>query len=323
MARSKDIRQTTKFYTDILIRNYEQTDPDREDQTSINKTEVAAHTIEVWWQLFGELVAWAQAHFTGHAALTTNPNLVSWIENKLDIELGENSDIVEYLGWQFMPIRNFDENDTLRRLDELFDEDENELPFEILTTPALRKLIIELLMSRSSKSSFWRFELQQSLRALNYGQSDQLSTPEQTRRQGEPYSLLLWKHKAILKVYYFTGQGMKKYAALNKVADGIGQSPETLRSWEKKLLDDEFFRFELWSAEVSGIFEDDMSDGQGRNIPNYEEMGMFRGTYMTEMASFLLPQIKRTSFKEIREMLRFYRNSKKVPETMRPTPQNC
>lgn len=304
MGRAKDIRETTKFYTDILIRNYEVSDPDRDDKEPINKTEVAAHTIEVWWQLYGHLVAWAQAHFTGYAALSHSPELVSWIEEKFQAELDEDDDLIEYIGWQYIPNRYFKENDLLVELDNLFEE----IDFEPLTTPALRSLVIDLLLSRSANSSYWRFELQDSLRALNFGQSDSLSTPEKTRRQGEPYSLLQWKHAAILKLYFFMGQGMKKYVALEKIGDGIGQSPETLRTWEKLLLQDERFRFELWSAEVAGMYENELE--KKSEIPSAEEMGMFRGTYMTEMAAVLLPFIKKMSFERIQEKLHFYRNAK-------------
>lgn len=308
MARNRDIRESIKFYIDILVRNYEVTDPDRKNPKPINKTEVAAHTIEVWWQLYGELVAWAQAHFTGHAALTHNPELVSWVEEKFQIDLDEDDDLVEYIGWQYIPNRYFQENDTLSYLDTLFDEDEGEIDFDIFTMPALRTLIIELLTSRSPNSSFWRFELQESLRALNFGQSDRLSTPEKTRRQGEPYSLLQWKHAALLKVYFLLGKGIKKYVALERVGNGIGQSPETLRSWEKILLQDERFRFELWSAEVSGMYESEIEKKTG--IPDADKMGVYRGTSMAEMAIALFPFIKKTSLETIREKLKFFRSPK-------------
>lgn len=307
MARSKDIRKTTKFYTDILIRNYEDTDPDRKNRSPINKTEVAIHTIEVWWQLFGRLIGWAQAHLTGRAIIADSNEVVSWIKTNFDTEFHEDSDFVEYLGWQYIANRYFEESETLQNFDDLFEVEFVDKGREILSTRALRSLICNLLLSRSADSSFWRFELQESLRALNFGQLDPLSTPENGKRKGKPYSLLLWKHKALLQVYFLTGKGFKKYAALDQVSKGIGQSPETLRTWEKILLEDEYFKFELWSAEVAGMFETELKNMRWNELPGWEEMGMFHGTFMAEMAAYLLPQIEQTDFEKIMKMIQYYR----------------
>jgi hypothetical protein len=53
---------------------------------------------------------------------------------------------------------------------------------------------------------------------------------------------------------------MKKYCALQLVADGIGQSVETLRSWEKAGLSDDDFEMRLWSAQLAGFLGDELGD---------------------------------------------------------------
>ena len=62
---------------------------------------------------------------------------------------------------------------------------------------AMRFLIRELLVSGSANSSFWRFELQAALYALNLGKVNDLVKPTQGRRQGDPIQLRSWKAAAL------------------------------------------------------------------------------------------------------------------------------
>ena len=58
---------------------------------------------------------------------------------------------------------------------------------------AVRRLIRELLMSRSANSSFWRFELQSALFNLNIGHVYDLVAPAQMRAKGMLLSSIIGK----------------------------------------------------------------------------------------------------------------------------------
>lgn len=108
------------------------------------------------------------------------------------------------------------------------------------------------MVSRSTESSFWRFPLQQSLYALNLGEAQLILRPAAVKKQGSPTNLLFWKARALCQVHFKIGQGIKKYVALQDVANSLGQSVETLRSWEKSLLLDEDFADNFYASSVAG-----------------------------------------------------------------------
>ena len=54
------------------------------------------------------------------------------------------------------------------------------------------------------------------------------------------------------------GKGLKKFKALENVAQGIGQSVETLRSWEKTYGYDDDFMMALRAAGLAGDLEQEL-----------------------------------------------------------------
>jgi hypothetical protein len=117
-----------------------------------------------------------------------------------------------------------------------------------LDSGAMRFPIRELLSSTSANSSFLRLKLQSALYALNLGQLQSLTRPAPTRRHGSALRVLIWKVMALRRVYFQIGKGPKKYRALQLVADEIGQSAETLRSWEKFISGDDDLAVALTTA---------------------------------------------------------------------------
>ena len=89
----------------------------------------------------------------------------------------------------------------------------------ILEDETLRLIIRELLVSRSTESSFWQFPLQQSLYALDLGESQSILRPAAVKKQGSPTNLLIWKARALCQVHFKIGQGIKKYVAMQDVAN--------------------------------------------------------------------------------------------------------
>ena len=295
MSRSKTIREDVKFYTDILIAHYEDTDPELGEDSAICKLEIARHSVEVWWQLFSKSMGWSQNYLTGYAICLENPEVVSYVEAKLGREIFEDSHELEYIGSQFNPNSHLTINETLEKIDEAFEYlGDDRLPQgpSVLTNCAYRHFIFELLMSTSGSSSYWRMELQHALKALNYGEVRSLVSPESKKRQGRPYSLILAQKRAVAQVYFRIGKGLKKYVALDEVATGIGQSPETLRSWEKKLNRDRDYEFHLWSCKLAGEYFNEILNDGAAGIPNHDDFAFMRGISMPENARFLVERAK-------------------------------
>lgn len=319
MARNSDIRERVDGYIDTLLRLYDETDPKLGPDSELAKLERARKAVEVFWYLHGKLLVWAQAHLTGYSILSENPELVSYLEDKLGEEITEDSHILEQIGLQF-PLNPPDDNDSdLNRVNEWLIEFESDKSGEdideqdggtYLTDTALRALIDELLMSRSADNSYWRFDLQDALRALNEGEVIELAEPRQGKRQGRPYSLARWKHEALRQVRFRVGRGMKKYRALEEVGSGIGQSVETLRDWEKVLERSPDRSNDLYCSELAGHFQSELKERRSSEIPDHEEFGFHRGTGNLERASHLISRIERLTFEEIKSNILQYRQMK-------------
>jgi hypothetical protein len=131
---------------------------------------------------------------------------------------------------------------------------------ELIFRPsAKRALIRELLMSRCADNSYWRFDLQDSLAALNEGEVDELACPSPGKRHGLPFSLKRWELEAVRQVRFRVGRGYKKYRALEEVGKAIGQSPEALRTWEKELEKSCDRSIDLYSSELADMYDLDFS----------------------------------------------------------------
>ncbi len=317
MARDPEIREYIHLYLDVLFELYEESDPSLGEASEDGKLARARHAIEVWWRLHDKLMVWAQAHLTGHSICMHTPELTDFLNRELQTEITEDSHILEQIGLLYSCNPPDDCDPDLLRAEDLIEEfkkeaAENDFPapgeeVELLTTTALRTLVRELLVSRSANSSYWRFELQTSLAALNEGEVRGMSSPARKKRQGQPYSLKQWKLHAIRQVYFRIGKGMKKYRALEEVGRGINQSTETLRDWEKGLRQSKDYKVDLCCCELAGRFQNELKKGHYTSIPDYEEFGSHRGVDAVDRADILLRLIEGGSLEEIRTMIAKYR----------------
>lgn len=303
--RWPDIRAQINPYIQSLIELYEMTDPARGIASEEDKLERARQAISTWWYLYGELLLWAQSYIAGYEIGRANPEFMEKLAKTLGHEISVDSHVLEYIGLLFSWNRvNYD--------DPMADKVESWMEKHDvgLDTAALRYLIRELLMSRSANSSFWRFELQHGLYALNLGHVEEIFEPESTRRQGNPIQLLHWKVRALQHVYFHLGKGLKKYRALHLVADGIGQSVETLRSWEKFISGDDDLMVEVRSAKLAGELENEFDKHSISELIKSYGAEYHRRTADLEYAKQILGFIRSTLLKEIRDGLRSGRKAK-------------
>jgi hypothetical protein len=246
---------------------------------------------------------WAQSHLAGYEMLKSHPELRERLEKQLGAKLTVDSHALEYVGVYFSWNHVDDRDPLLAAIHEIMERE-----FEIINPP-LRPIIRELLVSRSANSSFWRFPLQHALFALDLGEVDELVKPSKIRRQGSPVALYRWKLLALAHARYLMGKGLKKYKAMEKVAESVGQSVETLRSWEKGYAFDDDFMMRLRAAEIAGDLEDVLDGKPSRRLEEYPQE-YFRHTSDIEHARLTLRELRDTPLEAVREGLRTARSSK-------------
>lgn len=310
MARLKDFDERIDAYLQFLKEAYFETDPENGEEGEIAKHELAQQAIEEFWYLQGKLLAWAQAHLTGHSILKENPELVGFLEDRFGYSLHEDSHELEQIGLLYNLNPPDDEDPALRRMEELLTEFGASYLGEgnaLLTPAAMRRTIRELLMSRCADNSYWRHALQNSLGALNEGEVDELFTPTSGKRQGLPYSLNRWKLEALRQVRFRIGKGYKKYRALEEIGHAIGQSPETLRTWEKALQKNTDREVDLYCSELAGIFDAHFSGDQDAPIPDEEDYDSWRGLNYAERARYMHRTIVDRKLEDIRDKINHFR----------------
>ena len=317
MARRKDIGEQVQMYVDVLLELYKETDPAFGAKSETAKLTLARHAVETLWRLHDAVVVWAQAHLAGYSILSEMPELVAFLNERFDADITEDSHLLEQIGLQYSLNPPDDNDKALNNMHDLlvqFEKEAAKVGFPVpgekpdyLSPSVIRMLAVEMLMSRSANSSFWRMDLQRSLRALNEGETDRISSPSGGKRQGRPFSLLEWKLEALRHVYFRVGKGMKKYRALEEVGAGIGQSSETLRDWEKQLLQSEDYENDLYCARLAGRHSDELIGTHVSLAASVADFGEHRGTNNLVRAHLLLSRIEGTSFEEIRSNIRKYR----------------
>jgi hypothetical protein len=274
--------------------------------------------VELSWYLYRYLAVWAQSQIVGYLWALRNPDTIQEIADELGIEeLSGDSHLLEYIGLAHV-YNQVNEDDPF--LKAVFDALEQSNNWD-LDNDTLRLVIRELLMSRSTESSFWRFPLQHDLYALNFGQATGLCLPSARRRQGQPYDIDRWRVLAICHVYLLIGQGMKKCAALEKVASSLGQSVETLRDWEKALKKYEDYEINFQEARVAGRHKDSIQDTATWRRWFKEEYldERYRNTPLRDRARYTLDHLTRVTLADVKKGLREAREkSKNVVARKRP-----
>lgn len=304
------IRESAQFYFELLIDLFKESHPEGGEDTEIGKLERARNALEISWRLRDCIAIWAQAQLVGYCISKDDQELLDFLAQKSGQHIDKNSHIIEALGMQCSPNNRERTDRAFPKMDNWLEEWEMETGQEIIISPeTLRSIINEMMMSRTGNSSFWRMELQHSLLALNKGEVSDLVAPVRVKRQGRPYKLKHYRANAIMHVYFRVGKGMKKYRALEEVADALAVSPETLRSWEKNLKSNEDDCNNFYCAELAGLLE-----GQIREKPIYGETeldhmdyGIHRGVWNSHSAAFIYRNVLSKPLDDLLNNLNLYR----------------
>lgn len=280
MGRDHEIRAHVQPLIDRLYELYEQTDPSKGHVSERGKLQSAQYAIHIWWQVYGELLLWAQSQIAGYEVTKESPRWREELVKRLGGEFDEDSHELEQIGLSFTHL--------------------GILP----NVEVLRKVIYRLLHSTAAKTSFWVAPLSVALRAANAGELDIIFEPTKTRRRGRPYQLDVARAIAIAHVYYLTGKGIKKYIALERIGNALAVEAETLRGWEKALRHDEWIMFDWKGAHLAGRLEDEIKEKSPLALVE-EYGGEYLGpTSNFESARFFLERINNVwSLEEVKHSL--------------------
>ena len=259
MVREAGIRERIGPIIDILVQYYEETDPALGEKTSVAKLEVARHAIFLWWKLYDELMVWAQSQLAGYCIALENPGVTDLFEHENGTELHADEHFLEHLGQLFVRGGVLPENEGAERFVETYlDEakahglDQYKELDDLIHPVVLRKLMYELFSGDAAGSKFWQSPARAGFCHLNDGQTHPVFERAPARKQGRASDLKRWKLAALETVLYRVGLGFTKEAALAYVANGIGQSPHTLDTWEDRDLKDESSRVSLECSRLAG-----------------------------------------------------------------------
>jgi hypothetical protein len=210
----------TGDYVDELIRRLlelkKRSDPNGGEATASGKDLRAFEALETAGELVETLAGWAIHHTCGRALA----------------------------GLPFVPLqpsgtKNHPEYQNLRALVDDHRHEHAGARLDDTADPTIaRKILIGLI---AGNAGAWPRELRNGVlhafEALEYGEQLPLLAPLKNKKKiglREKRSQL----RAVCCIQYLCARGMKKYMAQEKVADAYNVSPETVRSWENRLLND-------------------------------------------------------------------------------------
>jgi len=307
LPRNKDIRKAIAPIIEELCQVYEDTNPALGDEAEWEKLQSAQYSFDLFWQLYGKLMIWAQNQIVGYEQARDDnevAELVALISSNGQIH--DNVHGFELLGASMTMRRSYGKKD----IEEKFNFIVNHLETDI-SDSALRKAYIKMLLSDDKASQPVRSRLQYALEAVEHGEAAELFKPSRTRRKGSPYALDQTKSMIIMHLCYLEAKGIKTYKALEMIGQDIAASPETIRTWKKELVDKDWFRFQWDCGRIAGQYEDvllsEVDDGSDEGVLAHEaeEYGPFLNIELS--MEFLRYKANTYSLETLREQLKKHR----------------
>ncbi len=194
---------------DDLIKLHRETDPVHGKKSEKDKQEKALQALNKIGLLAGILTEWAECQVFG-AYYKVSKSQDSWITSE------ESNTHENELIWYGNDIP-----------DDAFSTDK-----DLMCERAAIADILHNTFSRYGRMG-WRMSLKESLFALNEGQIDWLLTPTNIRQQGKAYDIQAIKWATVKHIYKLVGQGWKKTAARQKLAECCGITIEAVKKWEQ------------------------------------------------------------------------------------------
>jgi hypothetical protein len=261
MPRDKDIRSRIGPLLDELLTLYETTDPRLPENPEYDRLQCAQRAFDVYWQLYGELMIWAQNQIVGYYHASDDVDAAILVQQISESGLvHRDSPELEFLGAFETARAPYNDREIESKFEYLADHLNDSIQ-----ASALRRAFIMMLMSEDAGSSVLRDRLRYALNCVEHGQVAKLFEADTKGRRGKPFDLDRTKSIVIMHLSYLEAKGFKTHKALELIGEEIAASAETIRSWKKKLACNEWFSF-TWdasrlAAEHEQLMLSDVDDG--------------------------------------------------------------
>jgi len=295
-----------------LLRLYDLSSPVKLKDEGQDKSEMAREAFRVWWRLYDQLLGWAQNHVVGECILSAEGDLTANFEKQFSKNANERLHSQEAMGALFAQSDSAQDWDLLERVtawSETFDVDACERDPAIAEWPEVRHAINQILQGDLGNSSFWRDDLRECFRMMEFGAVHPLIRLEVKGKWGQAFQVFQTQKKAVMRVFFLFGQGQLKKDALEEVAQGLNVNVETLTTWEKKIKKELAGANDLHCAKLAGKIGDQFKTKFPNEIENWEVYGEFGGKPNIEKADQLYWRLSRLDFDDLKNELREARNS--------------
>lgn len=113
-----------------------------------------------------------------------------------------------------------------------------------------------------------------------------------------------WRLEAIRQVRILVGQGYRKIAAQQQIAEALARSIDELQAWERELVQTSDFENELLCSEFAGELLEYLRSGHYTNVPHYKSYGSYMDRFNVARAASIAKAMRQFSLSEIRGGLR-------------------
>lgn len=262
-------------------------------------------TLDTYWQQFDEATGRQQALLLGQAIVENEGLLRKRLLRRFGTEFGQGEEDLVTLGFQFLDF-DFDSETNRQRaiialigsmqaaVDRLDESNRNSLAkgqpignrgvpasihqLNLVSQNAWHQFYQCMFQSPMSGGWMWRSVLVDAFENLIAGGEAELFRNLAPGMHGKPLELAYYRRLAVLHVYFAAGKGKGIDANRRKVAEAVGVSFDTLKSWSDALRRDPRGKNEMNCAQLAGRIGRAFRQRNPTEFENYGQYGFFEGT---------------------------------------------
>jgi hypothetical protein len=119
-----------------------------------------------------------------------------------------------------------------------------------------------------------------------------------------------WRLESVRQVRILVGQGYRRIAAQQQIADALARSIDELQAWERELVQSSDLENELLCSEFAGELLEYLRSGHYTNVPHYKSYGSYMDRFNVARAATIAKAMRQFSLSEIRGGLRLRRRQR-------------
>jgi hypothetical protein len=119
-----------------------------------------------------------------------------------------------------------------------------------------------------------------------------------------------WRLESVRQVRILVGQGYRKIAAQQQIADALARTIDELQAWERELVQSSDLENELLCSEFAGELLEYLRSGHYTNVPHYKSYGSYMDRFNVARAATIAKSMRQFSLSEIRSGLRLKRRQR-------------